>query len=110
MKGPWPSIVIERGDKRERVNNDSEQDLTNAFIKVTREGKKTVCFAQGEGEKDIDDADETAASPASRPPSARDLYETKKVLLARERRGARRTARCSWWPVRRGPPAPARRT
>ena len=83
VKGPWPSIVIERGGKRERVNNDSEQDLTNAFIKVTREGKKTVCFAQGEGEKDIDDADESGLS-GIKTALGRDLYETRKVVLARE--------------------------
>jgi gliding motility-associatede transport system auxiliary component len=83
VKGPWPSIVIQRGDKRERVNNDSEQDLTNAFIKVTREGKKTVCFAEGEGEKDIDDADESGLS-GIKAALGRDLYDTKKVVLARE--------------------------
>jgi ABC-type uncharacterized transport system involved in gliding motility auxiliary subunit len=83
VKGPWPSIVIERAGKRERVNNDSEQDLTNAFIKVTREGKKTVCFAQGEGEKDIDDADESGLS-GIKTALGRDLYDTKKVVLARE--------------------------
>jgi len=83
VKGPWPSIVIERGGKRERVNNDSEQDLTNAFIKVTRESKKTVCFAQGEGEKDIDDGDDSGLSTV-KSALARDLYETKKVVLARE--------------------------
>jgi ABC-type uncharacterized transport system involved in gliding motility auxiliary subunit len=83
VKGPWPTVVIERGDKRERVNNDSEQDLTNAFIKLTREGKKTVCFAQGEDEKDIDDADDGGLS-GIKAALARDLYDTKKVLLARE--------------------------
>ena len=83
VKGPWPQVVIERGDKRERVNNDAEQDLTNAFIKLTREGKKTVCFAQGEDEKDIDDADDGGLS-GIKTALARDLYDTKKVLLARE--------------------------
>jgi gliding motility-associatede transport system auxiliary component len=83
VKGPWPSIVLERGSKRERVNNDSEQDVTNAFIKLTREGKKTVCFAQGEDEKDIDDGDDGGFSGV-KTALTRDLYETKKVLLARE--------------------------
>jgi ABC-type uncharacterized transport system involved in gliding motility auxiliary subunit len=83
VKGPWPSIVIERGDKRERLNNDSEQDLTNALIKLTREGKKTVCFAQGEDERDIDDAEEGGLSGV-KAALARDQYDTKKVLLARE--------------------------
>ena len=55
VKGPWPIIVVERGARRERAASDSEQDLTNAFLKVTREGQKTVCFVEGEGERDIDD-------------------------------------------------------
>ncbi len=83
VKGPWPTVVLERGDKKERVNNDSEQDLTNAFIKLTREGKRTVCFVEGEGEKDIDDADDGGLSSA-KSALAKDQYETKKVLLARE--------------------------
>jgi ABC-type uncharacterized transport system involved in gliding motility auxiliary subunit len=83
VKGPWPSIVVQRGDKRERVNNDSEQDLTNAFLKVTREGKKTICFAQGEGERDIDDGEEGGFS-AAKTALEKDLYQTKKVVLARE--------------------------
>jgi ABC-type uncharacterized transport system involved in gliding motility auxiliary subunit len=83
VKGPWPSIVVEKGDKHERVNNDSEQDLTNALLKVTREGKKTVCFAQGEGERDIDDGDESGLS-AAKSALEKDLYQTKKVALVRE--------------------------
>ncbi len=51
VRGPWPILVVEKGDKRERVSNDGEQDITNALIKVTREGKKTVCLLEGEGER-----------------------------------------------------------
>jgi ABC-type uncharacterized transport system involved in gliding motility auxiliary subunit len=82
-RGPWPVIVVERGDKRERVSNDSEQDLTNSFVKVTRQGRKTVCFAYGEGERDIEDSGDggyTAAKAAL----GRSQYETRKVLMARE--------------------------
>ena len=49
VRGPWPILVVERGDKREQLTNDSEQDITNALIKVTRDSKKTVCFARGRG-------------------------------------------------------------
>jgi ABC-type uncharacterized transport system involved in gliding motility auxiliary subunit len=83
VKGPWPSIVIQRGQHKERINNDSEQDLTNAFIKITRDSKKTVCFAQGEGEHDLDDAEDGGLS-GIKTALGRDLYDTKKVVLARE--------------------------
>jgi gliding motility-associatede transport system auxiliary component len=83
-KGPWPIIVVERGSRRERVATDSEQDLTNALIKVTREGQKTVCFVEGEGERDIDDSSELGYTGA-REALTKSQYLTKKIVLARER-------------------------
>jgi ABC-type uncharacterized transport system involved in gliding motility auxiliary subunit len=83
VRGPWPILVVERGGKREKITNDSEQDLTNALIKVTREGKKTVCFASGEGERDIDDSGERGFS-GLKSALGRSQYETLKVLLVRE--------------------------
>ena len=83
VRGPWPIAVVERGETRERAQSASEQDLTNAFIKVTRAGKKTVCFAEGEGERDIDDSGEGGFSSA-RDALAKSQYETRKVVLARE--------------------------
>jgi ABC-type uncharacterized transport system involved in gliding motility auxiliary subunit len=84
VRGPWPMLVIERGDRVERLSNDSEQDLTNALIKVTREGKKTVCFVEGQGELDPDGSGDLAFSSA-KAALTRSLYETKKVLLLREK-------------------------
>jgi ABC-type uncharacterized transport system involved in gliding motility auxiliary subunit len=82
-RGPWPVLVVERGGKREKVGNDSEQDLTNALIKVTRDARKTVCFAEGEGERDIDDTGERGLS-AVKAALGKSQYETQKVLLVRE--------------------------
>jgi ABC-type uncharacterized transport system involved in gliding motility auxiliary subunit len=84
VKGPWPIIVVERGPRRERAASDSEQDLTNAVVKVTREGQKTVCFVEGEGERDIDDATDLGYTGA-REALTKSQYATKKVVLARER-------------------------
>ena len=83
VKGPWPMLVVERGAKRERVASDSEQDLTNAIIKVTREGQKAVCFAEGEGERDVDDGSDLGYTGA-REALTRSQYLVKKVALARE--------------------------
>ena len=90
--GPWPTIVVQRGDKKERITSDSEQDLTNAFIKITREGKKTVCFEEGEGERDLDSADEEGLAGA-KAALGRDLYDTKKIVLAQL--GGKVPAECS---------------
>jgi ABC-type uncharacterized transport system involved in gliding motility auxiliary subunit len=83
VRGPWPILVVERGGKREKVSNDSEQDVTNALIKITRDTKKTVCFVEGEGERDIDDGADGGFS-AVKSALGKSQYETKKVLLARE--------------------------
>jgi ABC-type uncharacterized transport system involved in gliding motility auxiliary subunit len=83
VRGPWPILVVERGDKREKVTNDSEQDVTNALIKITRDTSKTVCFVEGSGERDIDDGADTGFS-AVKSALGKSQYQTKKVLLARE--------------------------
>lgn len=85
VRGPWPILVVERGTTRERATNDSEQDITNTLIKVTREGKKTVCFAEGEGERDLDDSSERGFSGVKNA-LTKNQYETKKVLLLREKK------------------------
>ena len=83
VRGPWPILVVERGSKREKASNDSEQDVTNALIKITRDSKKTVCFVEGSGERDIDDGADAGFS-AVKSALGKSQYETKKVLLARE--------------------------
>jgi ABC-type uncharacterized transport system involved in gliding motility auxiliary subunit len=84
VRGPWPILVVERGDKRERVTNDSEQDVTNAILKVTRKGKKTVCLLEGEGERSGGDSGDRGFSGA-KAALTRSLYEVKDVFLLREK-------------------------
>ena len=82
-RGPWPVLIVERKDRRERVSSDSEQEITNAILKVTREGKKTVCFATGEGERDSEDSGERGLSGA-KSALTKSQYETQNVVLMRE--------------------------
>jgi gliding motility-associatede transport system auxiliary component len=84
VRGPWPILVLEMGDKREKATNDAEQDVTNALIKLTRSGKKTVCFAEGEGERDIEDSSDRGLS-ALKTALGKSQYDTKKVVLLREK-------------------------
>ncbi len=84
-RGPWPILVVEKGDRRERISNDSEQDLTNALIKVTREGKKTVCLLEGEGERAGEDSSERGFSGA-KSALTKSLYDVKNVFLLREKK------------------------
>jgi len=84
VRGPWPILIVERGDKRERITNDSEEDLTNALIKVTREGSKTVCMVEGEGERSTEDTSERGLSGA-KTALTKSLYQIKPLFLLRER-------------------------
>jgi ABC-type uncharacterized transport system involved in gliding motility auxiliary subunit len=84
VRGPWPILVVEKGDKRERVSNDGEQDITNALIKVTREGKKTVCLLEGEGERSGEDSGDRGFSGV-KSSLTKSLYEVKNVFLMREK-------------------------
>ncbi|HSD65719.1 MAG TPA: GldG family protein [Vicinamibacteria bacterium] len=84
VRGPWPILVVEKGDKRERVSNDAEQDITNSLIKVTREGKKTVCMLEGEGERSAEESGERGFSGV-KSSLTKSLYEVKGVFLMREK-------------------------
>jgi ABC-type uncharacterized transport system involved in gliding motility auxiliary subunit len=84
-RGPWPVIVVEKGDKRERLSSDSEQDLTNAIIKVNRSGKKMVCFAEGEGERTGEESGDAGFSGV-KASLTKSLYDVKNVFLLREKK------------------------
>ena len=84
VRGPWPILVVEKGDKRERISNDGEQDITNALIKITRESQKTVCLLEGEGERSGEESGERGFSGA-KSSLTKALYEVKNVFLMREK-------------------------
>jgi len=50
-------VFVTCGDREERVMVPDENDLTNALVKVTRDGTKTVYFLAGHGEHDITSSD-----------------------------------------------------
>jgi len=47
----YGEIVVTSGPRKERAADSSEQELTNALLKLTRDAAKTACFAEGHGEK-----------------------------------------------------------
>jgi ABC-type uncharacterized transport system involved in gliding motility auxiliary subunit len=80
-----PTIVVAMGERREKVLSDGEQEITNAILKLTRNVKKTVCFASGEGERDIDDSSDHGYSGVKSAVS-KSQYEIKKVVLLQEQK------------------------
>ncbi len=51
------TVVVESGAKTEQIDDYTEQDLTNAIIKVTRKETKTIYFTSGHGEHALDNSD-----------------------------------------------------
>lgn len=58
------TTIFESGDKESRITSTSEEDITNAIIKVSREKKKTIYFLEGHGEASLEEASERGYSLA----------------------------------------------
>ena len=75
------TTVFEAGDKEGRVTTTSEEDVTNAVIKLTREKKKVIYFLEGHGEASVEESGDGGYSGVKG-----DLeklgYEVKKQALA----------------------------
>jgi ABC-type uncharacterized transport system involved in gliding motility auxiliary subunit len=52
------TVVVESGNRRETVTLPDEPKLTNAILKVTREGQRKVYFVTGHGERQPEDSAE----------------------------------------------------
>ena len=78
----YGTIVVEYMGRRERVTMDSEQDITNALIKVLNPAEKRVYFLAGHGEKDPADTNERTGYSAIVDGLRRDNYQWEKLVLA----------------------------
>ena len=86
----YGTIVVQGPQKIERINKTTEEELTNAIIKVTRKGKKWIYFLEGHGEHDIDQA---LSGPKGREGMAvaknalmSQYYGVKKLMLISEKK------------------------
>jgi ABC-type uncharacterized transport system involved in gliding motility auxiliary subunit len=77
----YGTIVVEYMGRKERITNDTEQDVTNALIKVLTPSKKKVYFLGGHGEKDTTSQDRTGYSGIA-DALKRDNFEFDKLVLA----------------------------
>ena len=78
----YGTIVIEYMGRTERATTDSEQDITNALIKVVNPTAKKVYFLSGHGEKDPASADKRIGYSAIADSLKRDNYEFAALALA----------------------------
>ncbi|GAB6063324.1 GldG family protein [Deferrisoma palaeochoriense] len=79
----YGTTVFEAGSNTHRITEVSEEALTNALVKVTREGKKTVYFLAGHGEHSINDTQRTGYSEAKKALEDQG-FAVKELLLLKE--------------------------
>jgi gliding motility-associatede transport system auxiliary component len=79
----YGTIVLESGDKEEKVPVGDEENLTNALLKVIREGKKVVYFLEGHGEHSINNTERDGYSEAKRAIESQN-YAVKSLSLLTE--------------------------
>ena len=75
------TTILESGDKESRITTTSEEDLTNAIVKVSREKKKVLYFLEGHGETSTESSEEIGYSIAKEE-LEKLAYEVKKLTLA----------------------------
>jgi ABC-type uncharacterized transport system involved in gliding motility auxiliary subunit len=83
----YGTVVLKSGTdpqaKIEKVLDAEEEKLTNALVKVTRSGKRTIYALKGHGEREIGNSDRNGFSQA-KDQMEKANYEVKELVLARE--------------------------
>jgi ABC-type uncharacterized transport system involved in gliding motility auxiliary subunit len=74
------TAVVQIGPKREEVKSMTEEGITGAFIRNLKTNTRTVCFASGSGEHQLDDSNREGFSHFKEL-LAKDSYESKSVDL-----------------------------
>lgn len=78
----YNTIRFQYGNESTTIAQPTEENITNAIIKVTRTSQKTICFVEGHGEPDIDDVQSPTGLASFRQALANENYAVQKVLLA----------------------------
>lgn len=77
------TTIFEIGEKESRITSSSEENITNAIIKISREGKKVIYFLEGHGEASLEETGDNGYSIA-KDELEKLAYEVKKLALALE--------------------------
>ncbi len=78
----YGTLVMQSGDKSEKVLDAEEERLTNALVKVTRAGNPVIYGVKGHGERDLSSAERTGLSQAKEQMQKAN-YTVKELELAR---------------------------
>lgn len=77
----YETIVVESGGQEARIRTVSEQELTNALIRVSKKSKKRIAVLDGHGEPSITDTEANGFSQAKEA-LEKQGYEVAPLLLA----------------------------
>lgn len=77
----YNTVRLEYGETSTTINQPTEEAITNAIIKVTRASQQIVCFIEGHGEPDIEQAEDARGYSQAKSALTNENYEVKKVLL-----------------------------
>lgn len=77
----YGTIVIQSGANQQTVTNMTEQDVTNAIVRVLKGARKVVYFVEGDGERDPDDSGRSGYSSIKSALEAEN-FTVKKLVLA----------------------------
>ncbi len=80
-RGSGEAFIDYKGSKN-RIETYTEQDVTNAIIKVTRTEKKTVYFVEGHGERTTDQEKDDGGLAGFKQLLEKNSYVVKKLSLA----------------------------
>ncbi|HEY5132099.1 MAG TPA: DUF4350 domain-containing protein [Candidatus Krumholzibacteriaceae bacterium] len=79
----YGTTVVESGGNEEQIPEITEEKLTNALLRVTRETKKIIYCLTGHGEKSIDDTQSTGLSTLKQSVEA-EGYAIRNLLTLRD--------------------------
>jgi ABC-type uncharacterized transport system involved in gliding motility auxiliary subunit len=73
-------IIIDNGEKKETAKGLTEEELTGALVRASKNGAKTVCFVNGSGEHTLTDTDREGYS-AMKDALEKNNYKTDTISL-----------------------------
>jgi ABC-type uncharacterized transport system involved in gliding motility auxiliary subunit len=79
----YGTTVFESGSQTYRTTEVSEEAITNALVRITRQGKKVLCFTSGHGEHGLDETQRTGYQKFKRVLEEQG-FDARELLLARE--------------------------
>ncbi len=77
-------IVAKCGTRTTKINGTTEEDLTNAIIKVSKQEQKKIYFLTGHGERDIEDQNELGYEVVKKALENENYLIEKLLLLTRK--------------------------